>query len=245
MHRPGGDPDRRSPPLELELRVVGDEVLGGRLAHLARLDAADDLRREGAGQVRVLAEELVVASAVRRADQVQDRSPEHLGAPRRAAPRRAPRPSCVVEAAVEGGRRRDLGGQRGRGRLGEAVAAPDAGAAVGHPEVGDRQLRDALDVAADQGEVAAHAVVRVPVVEVLVVDGAVEDLLELLVQRHRVEQELGSLFRWESGVHPWQVLLRCGRLLGADGHPEGRGRQGECGECTDECSVHDYGPILV
>lgn len=161
------------------------------------LGPPDLLHGERPGEERVLAEVLVVAAAVRVADEVRRRAEEHLVGEE---PRLLTEDGAVlvVELAVEGrgGRRgrRDTGGQRVL-----AGAAADAGAAVGHPEGRDAELRDPDDGAL--GELQ-DALLELRVL----LDLADRDLLDLLLETHHLEQHRRPLLGRQVRVVPRQVV---------------------------------------
>src|SRR6476661_8013873 len=83
------------------------------------------------------------------------------------------------------------------GRLRNAVATPHAVATVDLPEGRNRKPGNALNMASELLESAA--------LQFRVWTGKDCNLLDLLAQRHRAEQQLRACLRGEVCVHPWQL----------------------------------------
>jgi hypothetical protein len=161
-----------------------DRVVLGVREHRERLDALDHRGGHPGDEERILAEPLERPAGERIAREVEGRaeehvvprrerlSPEHLAL--RARERRVPR-------GRDGERRREL---RGAPAVHAAVGDADAGGPVGHrerrdPEAIDRRVVEAVDEA------------RLPGGEI-----------DLLLERHRAEEELRAALGRQRRVHP-------------------------------------------
>ena len=196
--------------------LVVDRVVLAHRDDVMGLDRLRDLHPHDPGQVGVLGEVLEVAPGDLGAVQADAGPFEHVLA--QGCGLRADQVAVLVgQLGVEPGGQRDRHGQRRRRRAGRAVAHADAHRPVGDPEARDAQLVDGGHVALDPdlGGEAVHLLLggglRDQGVDVDRLHVAVE-LLDLLLQGHGGDEQLGPLPGRKGGVRPGlccRVRHRC------------------------------------
>ena len=157
------------------------------------LNALDGLDTHDTAQVRVLARKVEIAPTVGMTHQVHQRPEQHLVPPEPcliAQHIAQLRGHVTTERCPYGRGRRHRGGFR----LRKARPSAQPGAAIGHADAGDAELGDAQDEARDPFILAA----RRPVRSILQRSHVVRELLDLLLERHLCNQQVGALLRCEA-----------------------------------------------
>ena len=199
----------------VELLIVEDVMLRLR-EHRVALDASDRGGHHLAAQVRILAPVLEVPAIGRDARHVHTWAEHHVD---------ALRVSLLAERLAEAPRHRRIP-HRSLGDAaredGRPLLQPDhARARVAHVDLRDAELRDRVDV-------PGRAVVREPL---RLAEGG---HVELLVEAHGLDEQVGTLLRRLVSVHPW-TARRC-RPGGRAGN--GGGGAGGGDQCTTEKARH-------
>jgi len=188
-----------------------ERVMLHRRDDVLRLDPLDLVPGDDSGQQWILAAIFEIATVSCLTRKIHPARELHVEARQERLPADH-RAACLCELGVPGRRGRDARRQRGAQARRRSALAGDADAGIGLPLVGDAEPRDAGHDPRGGGQpvLGIDPVLDRRLQPVGVGREVTEGQLQLLVERHRLQQQLDAGVRAECSIHPRPRLRHLG-----------------------------------